>query len=244
MIKKAMDYFYDSWIQTTGEGWTRKQVFASYCFSVLFALAIVFYSYVENLGWSWAQILAAALIAWDLGGGVLGYNHKSIKLRRLKEKDNMFYFHHNLQHIHPLILIFFNNKFILLGLTIYWFLTFMFYVEFLEVSVKTGERKLNKKGEAITIIIEITVAIFIICLSFFAGDVDSCIRLFGILLYGCLIVMTLVLIKVPVTFQRTISIMMVVIMVVLGMYIYVPLGFGWLIPVYYLKLLTGFTARE
>lgn len=244
MFAKINEYFYESWIQTAGEGWTKKQVAISYAFSVVFALAVVFYSQFTGLEWSLIQKLAAGLIAWDLGGGVLGYNHKAIKLRQAKEKDNLHYFHHNLQHIHPLMLIFFNNELILFILTVYWFLTFMLYVELLEVSVQTGQRKIGRSGEIAAIILEVTVALFLIVTSYYAKGINSDYRIYGILLYGALVVMTYALLKVPIAFQRTASIMMVVTMVVLGMYTFIPQGFEWLIPVYYLKLLTGFTAKE
>ena len=244
MLARINKYFYESWIQTAGEGWTKKQVAVSYAFSVVFALAVVFYSQFAGLEWSWIQKLAAGLIAWDLGGGVLGYNHRAIKLRQAKEKNNLHYFHHNLQHIHPLMLIFFNNQLILFILTVYWFLTFMLYVEFLEISVQTGQRKIGRSGEIAAVILEVVVALFLIVASYYAKGINSDYRIYGILLYGSLAVMTCVLIKIPVAFQRTASIMMVVIMVVLGMYTFVPQGFEWLIPVYYLKLLTGFTAKE
>ena len=244
MFARINKYFYDSWIQTAGEGWTKKQVAISYAFSVVFALAVVFYSQFAGLGWSWIQKLATGLIAWDLSGGGLGYNHKAIKLRQVKEKNNLHYFHHNLQHIHPLMLMFFTNELILFILTVYWFLTFMLYVELLEVSVQTGQRKIGRPGEIAALILEVVVALFLIIISYYAKGIDSDYRIYGILLYGSLVVMTYVLLKVPVAFQRTTSIMMVVIMLVLGMYTFVPRGFEWLIPVYYLKLLTGFTAKE
>jgi hypothetical protein len=244
MINKIDQYFYDSWIQTTGEGWTKKQVAVSYAFSVIFALAVVLYSVFADLKWSWIQMAVVGLIAWDLGGGVLGYNHKAIKQRQLKEKNNVHYYHHNLQHIHPLILVFFNNKLILPILAIYWFATFMIYVEILEISPRTGERKISKTGEVVVVGYEVLIAVFLIILSFIVPDVDSRIKLFGILIYGALPILTFILLKVPVAFQRTASIMMVSTMLIAGMYIGAPKGFEWLIPIYYLKLLTGFTAKE
>ena len=140
--------------------------------------------------------------------------------------------------------MFFTNELILFILTVYWFLTFMLYIELLEVSVQTGQRKIGRPGEIAALILEVVVALFLIIISYYAKGIDSDYRIYGILLYGSLVVMTYVLLKVPVAFQRTTSIMMVVIMLVLGMYTFVPRGFEWLIPVYYLKLLTGFTAKE
>lgn len=78
-MQSLSKYFYNSWIQACGEGWTRNQVFASYVFSILFAGSVILYSYVAGLGWSGIQIFAAAWMAWDLGGGLIGYSHKAIK---------------------------------------------------------------------------------------------------------------------------------------------------------------------
>jgi len=244
MKNKILRYLYDSWIQTTGKGWTGKQVFFGYLFSIIFALAIVSYSFYANLRWSWIQILIVALLAWDLGGGVIGYNNKSIKIRQSQEKGKLHFFHHNLQHIHPLIIIFFNNPTILLGFTIYWFFTFFLYVEFLEINPETGKRKFSKRAEKLVIAVEIIVAIAIVAVSFAANNVSPECRTFGLVAYASLVFFTIILIKIPVPFQRTLSIAMVVTMVVVSMYITIPAGFIWLYPVYFLKLLAGFTAKE
>ncbi|MCP4136190.1 MAG: hypothetical protein GY754_34785 [bacterium] len=244
MLNKILTYFYDSWVRTTGKEWTGKQVLVSYIFSVLFAGAIVLYSFIANLHWSWIQILAAALISWDLGGGVLGYNHKAIKIRQAGEKSTLHFFHHNLQHIHPLMLIFFNNGPMLLGLSIYWFVSFFLYVEFLEINPETGKRKLSKSGEKIVIAFEIVLAAVLVTLSFVMNNVSPDHRTFGLIVYGALPVLTLILINIPVSFQRTFSMLLVVSMIAISMYMPVPPGFSWLIPVYFLKLLTGFTAKE
>ena len=244
MLNKISQYLYKSWIQTAGEGWTKKQVLFGYFFSVLFAAIVVGYSFFANLQWSWIQILVTAMIAWDLGGGVIGYNHKSIKIRQSKEKGRLHFFHHNLQHIHPLIIIFFYNERILLGVFIYWFITFMFYVELLEISPESGKRKLSSKGEKIVIIIEIIVAIFLVTLSFAVNGVLPEYRTFGLIAYISLPILTIILISLPITFQRTSSIVIVSLMILVSMYIKIPAGFVWLYPVYFLKLLTGFTAKE
>lgn len=243
-MKKILNYFYTSWIQTTGKGWTGKQVVTGYLFSLIFAFAIVFYSVFADLHWSSIQLLVTALIAWDLGGGVLGYNHRSIELRHSREKGKLHFFHHNLQHIHPLILIFFNNEKILVALTIYWFLTFLLYVEFLEINADTGKRKLSVKGERLIMAFEVIVAIAIIAISVFSDNVSEDFWIFGIVAYGSLPILTAIIIVCPIPFQRTISISLVVTMIVISMYIVIPNGFLWLYPVYFLKLLTGFTARE
>jgi|GEM_PF-2626165 len=244
MKTMIQDYFYNTWIQTTGEGWTRRQVFAAYIYGLFFTAAVVAYPFVENLQWNWIQLTAMALVAWDLGTGVLGYNHRAIKVRQSGEEKRLHYFHHNLQHIHPLLLIFFQNEMILLALTVYWFVSFFMYVEFLETNPETGKRKLGERGEKIVIAFEVILAIVLVVLSFHVHNVPDNYRIFGIMVYGMMPVLTLILINLPVAFQRTSSIMMVASLVVVSMFMNIPEGFGWVIPVYYLKLLAGFSARE
>ncbi len=238
------DFFHKSWIQTAGEGWTRQQISVSYVYSIVFAIIIIFYSFFSDLNWNWAQMLATFMIAWDLGGGVLGYNHRAIKVRQSKETGRFHFFHHNLQHIHPLLLIFFQNKTVLLILLGYWFLTFLLYVEFLEITTDTGKRKLSRTGEKIVIGFEIVIAVMVTILSFTLDNLSSEYRIFGLICYWALPVLTLLLINTTSAFQRTTSIMMVVSMILIGMFITIPEGYLWFIPVYYLKLLTGFTAKE
>ena len=244
MIAKIKIYFYESWIQITGEGWTEKQVTFGYLFSLLFGIAVAMYPKFTGVEWSSLQMIVVGLLAWDLSGGVVGYNHPAIKKRQLMEKGNLHYYHHNLQHIHPLILIFLNNTPVLTVITIYWAITFVIYVELLEISPQTGKRKIEGKGEGIVVGIEVIVAILLIALSFLLPDVNNHVRVFGVLTYSAIPILTFLLLKIPVTFQRTGAIMMVAAMVVVGMYIGVPNGFEWLIPIYFLKLLSGFTAKE
>jgi hypothetical protein len=122
-----------SWIQTCGVGWTSRQIAVGYTFSVLLALGVVAAAYLQGLGWSWVQGTAAGLLAWDLFGGMIGYNHPAMKRRSSEESGPLPAWHHNLQHIHPLILMFFADPLWLGGMTVYWFGTFLLYVTFLEV---------------------------------------------------------------------------------------------------------------
>ena len=244
MISKAKTYFYNSWIQITGEGWTKKQVAIGYAFSIFFGVAVALYSTNDGAQWSLLQRVVIGLLAWDLGGGVVGYNHPAIKKRQAMENGNIHYYHHNLQHIHPLILIFFNHPVMLTVIAIYWAITFLIYVELLEISPQTGKRIIEGKGEVVVVGVEIFIAMLLIALTFILPDVDTHLRLFGVLIYAVLPLLTFILVKIPLVFQRTSSIMMVAGMVVIGMYIGIPNGFEWLIPIYYLKLLTGFTAKE
>ena len=244
MMKTLTNYLYSAWIQTAGEGWTKKQVFVSYLFSAFFAGSVVTYSFVTNLNWSGIQLLTAAWIAWDLGGGVIGYNHKAIKRRTEKEESNLHFYHHNLLHIHPLLLIFFHNPIILLGLTLLHVIGFFAYVELLEVIPETGKRKMGKKGELRVIIAEAAIALTLIILSFLLKSIPHDFQVFGIANYCFLILFTPILMNIPVAFQRAGSIMLALFMILLGMFIHVPNGFEWFIPVYFLKLLTGYTAKE
>jgi len=216
----------------------------SYLFSVLFAVSVVLYSFIANLNWSGIQIFAAAWLAWDFGGGVIGYSHKAIKQQVSKKQNNLHFFHHNLVHTHPLILIFFNNEPILFGLTIFSIVSFFLYVELLEVNPKTGIRKITEKGEKTVIIFEIIVATALVIVSFLVENIPYNFQLFGIVVYGSLIIFTIILINIPLSFQRTSSIMFVISMIIVGMFISVPNGFEWFIPVYFLKLLAGYTAKE
>ena len=235
---------FQSWIQACGEGWTHRQVLIAYAFSVLFAVGLLVYASMMGLGWSWIQMCAAGLIAWDLTGGVIGYNHHAIKRKSLKETSKLSPLHHNLQHIHPLILMFFNNESWLLGVTIYWFITFFLYVEFLEIKPATGQRRIGKNGQHVVIGFECAVALFLITSSFFVADIPTDFQVFGICVYSISCVLTLILMNTPLPFQRTTAIIQVVGMIFLGMMLFPPDGFQWVIPVYFLKLLVGFTAKE
>lgn len=240
----VLRYLYDSWIQTCGVGWTPSQVFVGYLFSVLLALGVLLAAYVNGWGWSWVQIAAAALLAWDLFGGMIGYNHPAMKRRRLQEASDVPVWHNNLQHIHPLILIFFNNPAWLLGVTFYWFATFFLYVEFLEIVPATGRRRLSTTAQKWVIGFEIAVALALIGVSFVVAHVPADFRLYGMVVYGGLVLATFILIRTPLVFQRTTAAIALVSMIVIGLYLSPPAGFQWLLPVYYLKLLVGFTAKE
>jgi len=237
-------YLYDSWLQTCGVGWTAGQVFAGYVFSILLAIGVLLAAYVSRLDWSWVQMAAASLLAWDLFGGAIGYNHPAMKRRRQQETSNLPVWHHNLQHIHPLVLIFFNNPIWLLGVTLYWFVTFFLYVELLEVVPTTGKRRLNETAQKWVVGFEIVVALAFIGLSFVVADVPADFRLYGAAVYGGLILSTFVLLRTPPSFQRTTGTIALTTMVVVGLFLAPPAGFQWLLPVYFLKLLIGFTAIE
>ena len=175
---------------------------------------------------------------------MIGYNHPAIKRRRIQETSNLPVWHHNLQHIHPLFLIFFDNSAWLLGVTAYWFVTFFLYVEFLEIVPATGMRRLSVTAQKRVVGLEVAVALALICMSFVIADVPADFRMFGMVVYGGLVVATVVLIRTPVDFQRTTAVIALVAMIVLGLSLSPPAGFQWLLPVYFLKLLVGFTAKD
>ena len=68
-------YLHDSWIQACGVGWTHGQIHIAYVFSILLAMGVLLAAYTGGLEWSWVQMTVAGLLAWDLFGGVIGYNH-------------------------------------------------------------------------------------------------------------------------------------------------------------------------
>jgi hypothetical protein len=244
MTGRLLDGIYKSWIRTAGTGWTRRQVLLSLFFSLLFPLIVVAYSFYAHLHWNWIQIVAIALFAWDLSGGAVGYNHASMKARQATESGTIHYFHHNLQHIHPLILIFFAQDWLLLGLTAYWLVTFLLYVELLEVDPATHRRRISGAGERWAVAFESTVAAGLVALAFVVPDAAPGYRVFGIVTYCALPVLTAIVVRTPVESQRTVAIVMLLLVIAASPFLSVPPGFGWIIPVYYLKLLAGFAAKE
>lgn len=237
-------YLFNIWIQTCGVGWRPQQVWLSYMFSVLLALGVLLAAYFNGLEWSWIQKTAAALIAWDLICGMIGYNHPAIKHRRLHETSNVPVWHHNLQHIHPLILIFFNNPTWLMGVLLYWFISLFLYTEFLEIVPGTGKRRLSATKQKWVIGFEIAVVISLIAASYFVADVPAEFRLYGLVVYGGLALATIILIHMPLAFQRTTAVIALVCILIVSLVISPPAGFQWMLPVYFLKLLVGYTAKE
>jgi hypothetical protein len=55
---------------------------------------------------------------------------------------------------------------------------------------------------------------------------------------------TFVPIRTPSAFQRTTAVIVLVTMIVLGLFLSPPMGFEWLLPVYFLTLLVGVTAKD
>lgn len=237
-------YWFDSWIQTCGAGWTPRQVLIGYGLSILLPVGVLLAANFADLGWTWQQMVVAGIIAWDLGGGVAGYSHQAMKRRRLEENSELPVWHHNLFHFHPLLLIFFNTPNWILWVTFPWFISFFFYVDFLEVNPSTGKRRLSETAQKWVLIVEIAYAVALIAASFIAPNVPAEYRLYGIFLYAGLALTTFIITHTPVEFQRTTAAITLVIMIMIGLYILPPAGFEWLLPVYLLKLLVGFTAKE
>ena len=212
--------------------------------AIALTAAVLIAAYANDLDWSSAQYVVAALLAWDLLLGVIGYSHSAIARRRSQESSNLPVWHHNLQHIHPLILIYFDQPGLLLGVTAYWFVTFLLYVEFLEVIPATGRRRLSVTAQKRVIGIEVLVSLVLVGMSFGVADITASAQVFGVTVYGGLVIATAVLIHTPVNFQRTIAVIALVVMTVVSLFLSPPAGFEWLVPVYFLKLLVGFTAKE
>ncbi len=237
-------YWFNSWIQTCGVGWTPRQVWIGYGFSLLLPLGVLLAAWVTGLGWTWQQMVVAGIMAWDMGGGVVGYNHHAMKRRRRQETSHTPVWHHNLFHFHPLILIFFNSPDWALGLTIPWLISLFFYVEFLEVNPIMGKRRLHETTQKWVIAIEVAIGLALIGVSFMVPNVPADFRLFGIFLYAGLALATFIILHTPLDFQRTTAIIILVIMLITTQFLPAPAGFEWLLPVYLLKLLVGFTAKE
>ncbi len=237
-------YLISSWAQTCGVGWSPTQIAFAYATSVVLTATVLTAAYANGLDWSWAQYIVAALLAWDLLLGVIGYSHSAIKRRRDQESSDLPIWHHNLQHIHPLILIYFDQPGLLLGVAAYWFVTFLLYVEFLEVIPATGQRRLSVPAQRWVIGIEVAVSLGLIGLSFVAANVTESFQIYGVAVYGGLVIATAVLIRTPAIFQRTIAVVALVTMTIASLFLSPPAGFEWLVPVYFLKLLVGFTAKE
>ena len=237
-------YLLKSWTQTCGVGWSPKQIAFAYATSIALTVVVLVAAYVNGLNWSWAQYVVAALLAWDLLLGVIGYSHPAIKRRRDRESSNLPVWHHNLQHIHPLILIYFDQPVLLLGIGAYWFVTFLLYVEYLEVVPATGRRRLGVTAQKWVVGIEAAVALGLIGMSFVVVDATASFQVYGVAVYGGLVVATAVLTRAPANFQRTIAVVALVTMTVVSLFLSPPAGFEWLVPVFFLKLLVGFTARE
>jgi hypothetical protein len=68
--------------------------------------------------------------------------------------------------------------------------------------------------------------------------------LYEIAVYSGLVITIFILIRTPLIFQRTTAVIVLVSMIVIGLFLSPPVGFQWLLPVYFLKLLVGCTAKE
>ncbi|MBC8504775.1 MAG: hypothetical protein H8D34_07940 [Chloroflexi bacterium] len=237
-------YWFDSWIRACGVGWTPRQVLVGYGLSILLPIGVLVAAKVAGLDWTWQQMIVAALIAWDMGGGVAGYNHQAMKRRRLGEVSHIPIWHHNLLHVHPLLSIFFNQPNWALALTLIWFISLFLYVEFLEVDPKTGKRRFGESAQKWVVVLEVVIALTLSAVSFWVPSITPEVRLYGIFLYAGLAVATFIILHTPLNFQRTAAVILMVCMIVASQFFALPAGFEWLLPIYLLKLLVGFTAKE
>lgn len=178
-------------------------------------------SWTQTCGFGWTP----GQIAWDLFLGVIGYSHSAITRRRIQESSNLPVWHHNLQHIHPLILIFFDQPSLLLVVTAYWFMTFLLYIEFLEVVPTTGQRRLGETAQKWVIGFEVAISIGLVCVSLVVADVTVSFQVYGVVVYGGLAIASAVLTRTPVNFQRTIAVIALVTMTAVSLFLTPPAGF-------------------
>lgn len=241
-LRRAWTALQDSWVQTCGVGWTPRQIAVGYGFSVLFGVGVVLAAHLAGDGWTWWQAAVAGLLAWDLGGGVVGYNHPAMKRRSAAETSSLPVWHHNLQHIHPLVVVFLSSPAWLAGVASYWLVTFFVYVALLEVVPALGRRRLGPRGQRAAVVVEIGVAAALVGATWIAPDLPATARAWGVTTYLAMAVGTAVVTLVPTEFQRTTAVMCLAAVLVATPA--APAGFAWLVPVYLLKLLVGFAARE
>ena len=238
---QPLRYLYDSWVKTCGVGWTPAQVWLGYAFSVLAAVGVVGAASYRDLHWSPAQMVVAGLLAWDLFGGAVGYNHPARQSRRHQADEPRLLWQHNLQHIHPLIVMFFADTSVLVAVAAYWFVTFLLYVELLEADPRTSTRRWGDSAQRRVLGFEMVVVLALVVLAGSTAAVDNGSRVYGMVVFGGMVLFTAAVACSPAVFQRTAGVMAMLAMVVIGLYLSPPAGFEWLVPVYFVKLLVGYT---
>lgn len=237
----TLRYFYESWVQACGPGWTPVQVAVGYTGSIVLATAVVLLAHLGGAGWTWWQTAVVAVMSWDLFGGVIGYNNPAMVRRQVQDSVGQGVWHHNFQHVHPLVLIFFANKFALICVAAYWFVTFLLFVELLEPRPKTGAPRLGMRGQRWALRFEILAALGLVTVSWFTPDVSNELRIFGGVVFGLQLLSTLVITRIPFGFRPTVGAICAVTVIVLSQQFTIPLGLVWFVPVYVIKLLIGFT---
>jgi hypothetical protein len=210
--------------------------------SVFITLACVgagvgFALYSELAGWGWSAIqqIAAGFLVFDLVGGAIAYNSAPSKLDRFDRSGLMDYLPHQLLHVHPIIAAFFYTQWLswVFG---GFLLAFVLFVVFFEPRPMFGRAMVN----AITALM-LALALGLIVASFL---VEGGSGLYGGAVYLALLLFSIIVFLVPVRAQSMVAASMVILMCLLnGTVIVAPLGFNWLIPVFFVKLVLGFMAR-
>jgi hypothetical protein len=140
-------------------------------------------------------------------------------------------------HIHPLMVAFFYVDWMLPWLFGYWLVVFILYSELME-----PKPKVNQRGEIAIIVYQAMVGIGLIVSAFL---IEGALAVYGLVTFVSLIVLTLVVFSTPVKQQRFVAAIAVVVMCCInGTVLEAPKGFIWLVPVLFIKLILGFTAKD
>lgn len=201
------------------------------------AAGVGFAFYSELAGWEWSAVqqIAAGFLVFDLVGGALAYNSVPSKLDRFDRSSLMDYLPHQLLHIHPIIAAFFYTQW--LPWVFGGFLVlFILFVLFFEPKPLFGRGVVN-----VLTVLMLASALALVVASFL---VEGGSGLYGGTVYLSLLLFSISVFLFPVRAQSMVSASIVVLMCLLnGAVIYAPLGFTWLIPVYFVKLILGYMAR-
>jgi hypothetical protein len=241
--ERRESYLYRQWVVLCGPGWSTGEVRFGMAACTVLGVGIALYAWMADWGWSPLQIGVVGLLAWDLAGGAIGYNSTHMKRHRFPEERILPPLHHNLQHIHPLIVALFQTQW-LLWVFLYWLATFFLYAELLEPGAE-GKRKLGPTGEVGVVVVELMVGAVLTAAAFIAEGATPALGAYGATVYFGIALLTVVVHFTPVRMQRTVAALCVILMCFAsGTLLSIPAGFAWLIPVYGIKLLLGYTARE
>jgi len=234
---KHNNYLYKQWVSLCGPGWSVGEVWFNFLVATALGILLPFYAYIAGYEWSIWQMIIAGVIIWDLTGGAIGYNTNYLKKKRAGSKSILTPLHHNLVHIHPLMVAFFYVDWMLPWLFGYWLVVFILYSELMEPKPKVGRR-----GEISIIVYQSMVGIGLMASAFL---VEGAQAVYGLVTFVSMIVLTLVVFFTPLKQQRFAAAIGVVVMCCInGTVIEAPKGFIWLVPVLFIKLILGFTAKD
>jgi hypothetical protein len=241
--KQSQGFVHRQWVALCGPGWSKGEVWFSMAACTALGMWYAMNAWVSGYNWTLLQYIVAGLLAWDLVGGAIGYNSTYMKRHRYGDESLLAPIHHNLQHIHPLIVALFHTAW-LPWVSAYWLVTFFLYGEFLEPR-EDGKRKLGAKGELGVVVFELLVAVTLAVTAFTVPGARPAMGFYAVVVYFNLLPLTFIVHHSPVNMQRPVAVLCVIVMCFLsGTFLSIPLGFAWLIPVYYIKLIMGYTAKE